>query len=83
MRIDPSRPIEPLIGDNYGIVRMRCGNIHCCTPFTDAVRLVRPKTLRSASPALRRGLLLCIWETMNDDRSLYLDVMNGNLSAGD
>lgn len=81
LRIDPSRPLERLIGDNYGIIRMRCGRIHCCTPFMDAVRQIRPKSVRSVPPALRRGLILCIAETLAAYRDEYVAVMSGNLGG--
>ena len=66
-----TRPIEPLIGDNRGIVRQKLGRIHCCTPLRQALRECRPANIRQASPALRRGLILCVIETLREYRSTY------------
>jgi len=79
LRINAARPIEPLIGDNRGIVRMKLGNIHCMTSFSDAVRHCRPKNIRKASPALRRGLILCVAQTLAEFRSEYVAVVTGNV----
>ena len=77
LTINPDRPIEELIGPNRGIVRMRLGNMHCMTPFREVARELRPKNIRDASPALRRGLLLCVYETLAEYRGTFLHVVNG------
>jgi hypothetical protein len=49
------------------------------TPMREAMRLCRPKNIRSAPPALRRGLLLHVIETHLKNRRLYIDVVSGNI----
>lgn len=75
MRVDPKRPMEKLVGDNYGVVRLRCRNMHVNTPFRVAARECRPKNIRSAPPALRRGLLLAVMECLAENRAEYRAVM--------
>lgn len=77
LRINPDRPIERLTGSNRGIVRIRIGNMHVMTPFLEVVRACRPKNIREASPALRRGLILEVHETLSEYRSTFLHVMTG------
>lgn len=79
IRINPDRPLEELTGSNRGILRIRIGNIHVMTPFTEVVRRCRPKNIRKASPALRRGLILMVHQTLMEYRQEFLDVVNGNV----
>ena len=77
MRINPDRPMEELVGDNRGIVRMKLGNIHCMTPFREAARICRPENIGLASSGLKRGLLKCVWETLQEYRETYRAVTGG------
>ena len=79
IRINPDRPLEQLTGSNRGVVRIRIGNMHVMTPFTQVVRACRPKNIRNASPALRRGLILLVHQTLTEYRQEFLDVVNGNV----
>lgn len=76
--INPNRPIEELVGENYGIVRMRLGNIHVMTSVKEQLRHARPKGMRRVPVALRRGWALCVLETISEYRSTYLHVMKGS-----
>ena len=80
MKINPKRPIEPLVGDNLGLVRHKLGNIHCMTNIREQLKLVRPKPMRSIPPALRRGWVLTVLETIAEYRSTYLAVTTGNMA---
>lgn len=79
LRINPERPIEPLIGDNRRYVRWKCGQLHCMTSLREACRQMRPRNILDASPALRRGMILCVAETMYGNRQLFQDVMAGRI----
>jgi hypothetical protein len=77
MTINNARPVEELVGSNYGIVRMRLGNIHCCESLLTQARHARPKGMRSVPVALRRGWVKCVLETVAENRGLYRSVMYG------
>lgn len=79
MRIDTSKPLDELIGANRGIVRQILGRIHCCTAPLAAARQVWPKGMRGKPKAIRRGLAKCILDTLREYRTMYFDVMTGNL----
>lgn len=79
VRIDPRRPMEPLIGNNRGIVRQKLARVHCCRPWRYVAREIRPANWRQVPPALRRGLLLCIVETLREYRTLFVDVQQGRV----
>lgn len=79
MRIDPTRPMEELIGDNYGIVRMRLSNAHCMLPRHDLLRIARPCNMRKYPVALRRGWAKCALEAIAEFRGTYVAVMTGRL----
>ena len=81
MTINNNRPVEELTGSNYGIVRMRLGNIHCCTSLLEQARHARPQGMRSAPVALRRGWAKCVLETVAENRGLFRDVMSGRIGA--
>ena len=75
MQINPNRPVEELIGDNRGIVRMKLGNIHCMTSVLDAARECRPRNMRDVPVELRRGLAKCIMDTLAEYRGTFVGVM--------
>jgi hypothetical protein len=78
MRI--SKPVEELVGDNRGIVRLKLGNIHCMTPPREAIREIR-STIQNwdkVPKELRRGFYLCVLETLAEYRGTYLSVVTGN-----
>ena len=75
MKIDESKPLENLVGDNRGIVRMRLANLHCMTPVLEQARAVRPKRMRDVPVALRRGWAKCVLETVAEYRKTYVEVM--------
>ncbi len=77
MRIDTGKPLEELVGTNRGIVRQRLGNIHCMTHPIAAARICRPRNMRRAPVALRRGWALCVLETLHEYRSTYVAVTSG------
>lgn len=79
MRI--TKPIEELTGDNYGVVRMKLGNIHCCTRPIDAIRDIQNgiKNWDDIPQPLKRGFYLCIIETLAEYRQTYVDVVSGNV----
>lgn len=79
LRIDPERPIEELAGTNRRHVRWKLGNMHCMTPLSEAVRKCRPTNVSEASPALRRGLIKCVVDTLNEYRGTFLAVTGGRL----
>ena len=74
---DYTRPIEELVGVNRGCTRQRLGNIHCGAPLREQLRHARPDGVRKAPPALRRGWVLCVLQTVEENRDLYRFVMNG------
>ena len=80
MRINENRPIERLIGSNAGIVRQRLGNVHCMKSIRAQLRDARPRNLRQAPPALRRGWALEVLEAIRDHRQTYLQVCRGNFA---
>lgn len=79
MYINPARPIEELIGDNRGIVRMKLGNIHCLTHWRTAYRDIRAgiTNWRNIPPELKRGLGKCVYETLEEYRGTYRAVVTG------
>ncbi len=80
MRINESRPVESLVGNNRGIVRQRLGNFHVSNSFLAAARFARPNGgLRKYPVALRRGWALCVLETWKEYRNTYAAVMCGRL----
>lgn len=98
MNINPAKPIEELIGDNRGIVRMILGNVHCSCPLSYAARAVYSKlcakrretaglTLRGALAEyprpLRRGLALCIVETWDEYTQQYREIRYGTFANRD
>ena len=71
-----TRKVEELAGVNRYTVRRRLGNIHCMTPIRDQLKLVRPAGIRDAPPELRRGWVLCVLETIQEYRGLYIGVVH-------
>ncbi len=82
LRIDPNRPMEELVGDNKRYVRWKLGQIHCMTNFREAARKCRLANRKDVPVALRRGLLKCVWDTLEEYRETYLSVMNGRVGRG-
>ena len=79
LNINTDRPIEELTGENRAMVRWKLGNIHCMTSFRDALKECRPEGVRKAPPALRRGLIKCVADTLNEYRGVYSQVTRGTL----
>ena len=77
MTINPNRPVEELIGDNYGIVRLRLGNLHVGHSLLQAAREARPTHMRYVPVALRRGWAQCVIETWAEYQDTYNHVMGG------
>jgi hypothetical protein len=77
MYVSPNRPIEELIGENFGIVRMRLGNHHAGCSLLSAARCARPRNMRRAPVALRRGWVKRVAETWADNRETYLYAITG------
>ena len=75
MQINESRPLEKLVGDNRGMVRFKLGRIHCMTSVLDCAREMRCPGIRDMPVALRRGLALCVIETIAEYRGTYIGVM--------
>lgn len=79
MQLRITKPIEELIGNNRGIVRLKLGHIHCCTRPIDAIREIK-STIRNWNDIpkpLRRGFILCCLQTLNEYKQTYISVMNG------
>lgn len=77
MTINRTRPVENLIGDNRGMIRMKLGNIHCMSSVLTAARHCRPKNMRRVPVALRRGWAKCVIETLAEYQGTYRFVMTG------
>ena len=77
MLINNNREIEPLVGDNRGIVRQILGRVHCYSSRLTAARAARPKGMRRVSIALRRGWALCVLQTIAEYRGEFDLVMKG------
>jgi hypothetical protein len=71
-----NKPVEDLVGTNYGIVRQKLGRIHCCTPVREAIRGLGVKYKEVPKP-LRRGFIKCVIETLAEYRGTYFAVMTG------
>lgn len=78
-RVNSQRPIEELVGANYGIVRQRLGNVHCMSGALAAARAARPRGMRGVPVPLRRGWAKCVLDTLAENRDLYLRVVRGSL----
>jgi len=76
-----TKPVEHLVGDNYGILRQKLGRIHCCTRPIDAIREITSEIRNwdEVPRELRRGFYLCVIETLEEYRETYVAVMTGNL----
>lgn len=81
IRINTARPIEELIGQNYGIVRQILGRVHVSKSVLQAARAARGRNMRKVPVALRRGWAKCVIETWAEYRQLYVDVVTGNLGG--
>jgi hypothetical protein len=77
MQINPTRPLEELIGDNCGIVWLRVGNMHVCSPRREILRRCRPRNMRKVPVALRRGWAKCVLDAIVDAKSTYWAVTLG------
>ena len=75
MRINPKRPVEPLIGIIYRIVRIKMGNLHINASKLEAARHCRPKGVRKAPIALRRGWALAVLELHQKNMNLYKKIV--------
>lgn len=79
IRINTKRPIEELVGVARGVVRLRLGDIHCMTSILKSAREARPCDLRPFPIAIRRGWVLCVLRTIQENRDLYRAVQTGRL----
>ena len=79
MRINYARPLERLRGHNLSIVRDILGRIHVSRSLLCAARAARPKNMRAAPAALRRGWVLAVIETWVDNHRLFAEVMGGHI----
>lgn len=75
---------EKLTGSNRYTVRRLIGNMHVSTPIRAAIRQVIQYQvdakagfvwLRDVPKPLRRGLYLCVIETMRENMAVYRSVM--------
>ena len=77
MNINPNRPIEKLVGDNYGITRKIVNRCHVGLSLLQVAREARPTNMRKAPPKLRRGWALCVMETHFANQGLFYRVAKG------
>lgn len=77
MKINKNRPVEPLTGDNYGIVKHILGNVHCMSPIKEQLKRARPPKIRQVPPKLRRGWVQTCLEIIKENRELYTSVTTG------
>jgi len=79
LRINESKPIEPMLFDNARTIKLKVGSIHCMTSNLSIIRKLWNKRVKSASKELRRGWIKCVLETHLANQDLYLRVMCGRL----
>lgn len=75
MRISEERPLERLVGVNRGIVRQKLARLHVGRPIRELLRECRPLSMAAHAPALRRGWVLCVLETIREFRGTYVSVV--------
>jgi len=79
LRINESKPIEPMAYDNERAIRMKVGSLHCMLSNLTIIRKLWNKRVKSASKELRRGWIKCVLETHLANQDLYIRVMCGRL----
>ena len=79
LRINASKPIEPMLFDNARTIKLKVGSLHCMLSNLAIVRKLWNKRVKSASKELRRGWIKCVLETHLANQDLYLRVMCGRL----
>jgi hypothetical protein len=79
LRINESKPIEPMAYDNERTIKLKVGSLHCMLPNLAIIRKLWNKRVKSASKELRRGWIKCVLETHQANQDLYLRVMCGRL----
>ena len=91
LKINPKRPLEELVGRNLIQMRWKVDRYHVDTPIWQIYReIIRPiirKTKKRGPrskrhwskypPAIRRGLILVIFNQHHQNRQLYASVMKG------
>ena len=79
LRINESKPIEPMAYDNERVIKLKVGSLHCMLPNLAIVRKLWNKRVHHAPKALRRGWIKCVLETHLANQDLYIRVMCGRL----
>jgi hypothetical protein len=79
ININPAKPIEELIGDNAGVMRMKIGRISVLKSDLAIIRKLWNKRIHYAPKELRRGWIKCALENIQADRDLYNRVMSGRI----
>lgn len=79
-RVDPSRPIEPLIGYNREAVERIVAGVHVALPWSAACRAVyrvigRGGKLRAFPKPLRRAAWMLVADEHARNRRLYIEAM--------
>ena len=77
LRIDNSKPIELMIGDNERVIKLKVGSLHSMLSNLSVVRKLWNKRVHHAPKELRRGWIKCVLETHRQNRDLYLTVLRG------
>ena len=79
LRINESKPIEPMEYDNERTIKLKVGSLHCMLSNLSIVRKLWNKRVHHAPKQLRRGWIKCVLETHLANQDLYLRVMCGRL----
>lgn len=79
-RVDPSQPIEPLIGHNRQRVESICAGVHVALPWSAACRAVyrvigAGGRLRGFPRPLRRAVWMLVADEHSRNRRLYVETM--------
>ena len=74
-----SKPIEKVIGRNLAVMRFKLGSIHCASSLLTQARHVRPRGLRQAPVALRRGWVQAVIDIRNENLDLFNYVTTGRI----
>lgn len=79
LRINESKPIELMIGDNERVIKCKVGSLHSMLSNLSVVRKLWNKRVHHAPKELKRGWIKCVLETHLANQDLYIRVMNGLL----
>ena len=79
LRINESKPIEPMSCNNKYSIEIRVNRLHCMTSNLSVIRKLWNKRVHHAPKSLKRGYIKCVLETHLANQDLYIRVMNGLL----